>query len=81
MKTVEYKLKGTRRKVGAIGIMTRFTVIVSRQTGTMTALDAMNTARESMYYDGYEHILFTSCLIKKNNAWVEIPMMQALELE
>lgn len=81
MKTIEYKLKGERRKVNAIGKPERFAVTVSRQTGTITAKQAMDTARESMYQDGYEHVLFTSCSIKKSRAWVNIPMTQALGLE
>ena len=81
VKTVEYKLKGTRRLASAIGAMQKFTVTVSRQQGTMTPREAMDTARESMYQDGYEHILFTSCAIREGRRFVQIPMMQALGLE
>lgn len=80
-KTIEYELKGTRRLNGAIGKPEDFTVTVSRQTGTMTPLDAMTTARESMYEDGYDHILFTSVAIKAGKTWKNIPMLEALELE
>lgn len=81
MKTIEYKLKGTRRQVRAIGNMEKFTVTVSRQIGTMTAKEAMDTARESMYQDGFEHILFTFCAIRVNRRWQVIPMLEALGLE
>lgn len=81
MKTIEYKLKGTRRLARAIGEMEKFTVTVSRQLGTMSAREAMDTARESMYEDGWEHILFTFCAIRVNRRWQEIPMLEALELE
>lgn len=81
MKTIEYKLKGTRRKVGAIGIFPKFTVTVSRQIGTMTPREAMDTARESMYQDGWEYILFTSCAVKKSGKWINVPMLEALGLE
>ena len=47
MKTIEYKLKGTRRQAGAIGKPAKFTVTVSRQIGTMTPRDAMDTARRA----------------------------------
>lgn len=81
MKTIEYKLKGTRRKVGAIGKMEKFNVAISRQTGTMTPREAMDTARESMCQDGYEHILFLSCAVRVNRRWQGIPMLEALGLE
>lgn len=81
MKTIEYKFKGTRRKINAIGEPEKFTGIVYRQTGTMSPLEAMDTYRKDMYENNFEHILFTSCFIRKNNLWVEIPMLQALEME
>ena len=81
MKTIEYKLKGTRRQAGAIGKPSKFTVTVSRQTGTMSARDAMDTARESMYQDGFDQILFKACFIKAGRTWKPIPMMEALGLE
>lgn len=80
-KTIEYKLKGTRRLCGAIGKPGKFTVTVSRQIGTITPLEAMNTARQSMYEDGFDYILFTSCAVKKSGKWVNIPMLEALGLE
>lgn len=76
----EYKFKGTRRKAGAIGKPENFTVTVSRW-GDMTPKEAMNTARRSMYEDGFENILFTSCAKKSGRRFSEIPMMQALGLE
>ena len=81
MKTIEYKLKGTRRQAGAIGKPEKFTVTVSRQMGTISAKDAMNTARRSMYEDGFDNILFTSCAIKTGRTWKSMSMMQALGLE
>jgi hypothetical protein len=81
MKTIEYKFKGTRRKIGAIGKHVNFTVTVSRQVGTMTPREAMDTARESMYEDGWELILFTFCAVRKNSRWQGIPMLEALGLE
>lgn len=80
-KTVEYRLKGSRRKVGAIGKHEGFEVTVFRHTGTMTPREAMETTRESMYQDGWEHILFKSCEIRNGNAWQGISMLKALGLE
>jgi hypothetical protein len=81
IKTIEYKFKGTRRKVGAIGKPEKFTITVFRQVGTMTPKDAMDTARESMYQDDWEMILFTSCAVRVNRHWQAIPMMEVLGLE
>lgn len=80
MKTT-FKLNGTRRQAGAIGKPEDFSVEVSRQTGTMTPRQAMDTARESMYQDGFDHILFKACFIKAGRTWKSIPMMEALGLE
>jgi hypothetical protein len=80
-KSIEYRLKGTRRKVGAIGKMQPFTVYVSHQIDKITPAQAMDTARRSMYQDGFEHILFKSCSVRIDKQWKEIPMLEALGLE
>jgi hypothetical protein len=80
-KAIEYKLTGKRRVAGAIGMPESFKVFVSHQSKNITPKDAMNSARESMYQDGYDKILFISCHVKNGRKWENIPMLKALGLE
>lgn len=77
----DYRLQGTRREYKAIGEFQTFEVFVSHDVDVITPKQAMDSARTSMYNDGYDHINFINVAIRKNKRWVQIPMMEALELE
>jgi hypothetical protein len=48
-----YKVEGTARRVGAIGIMESFTTTVS---GVVTEEEARDFARNELYESGWEHV-------------------------
>ena len=68
-----YKLTGLFRKTTDIGEMQKFKVDSIGSTPKI----AMENIRLEMYTDGYQYILFQHVFLDG----VEIPMMQALELE
>lgn len=69
----EYRLSGTYRKTGSIGLPDKFKITKTAET----AETAMDEVRLAFYQDGYEHILFVEC--KENG--VQISMLKALGLE
>lgn len=78
---VDYKLTGTRRESHAIGEFQPFEVFVSHDIDNITPRQAMDSARQSMYNDGFDHILFTHVYLRQDKMWIEIPMLDALGLE
>jgi hypothetical protein len=58
-----YKMSGTARRVGAIGIMEDFgTVTVS---GVESEAEARDHARDQLYSEGWEHVLIKNVEIKE----------------
>ena len=68
-----YVLNGTMKEAGAIGESIKF----SKTTLSKSALKAMDEIRESLYKQGYEHILFKG--VMENGK--DIDMYEALELD
>ena len=78
---VEYRLQGTRNEARSPGEPEKFSLTVSHQLDKITPKQAMDSARQVMYDDGFDHILFTACAVREGNRWVEITMLEALGLE
>lgn len=74
---MKYRLKGTSRLSSSIGAMDPFKVEIKAPSPR----DAMDQHRARLYNAGRDCILFKTCEVRQGKAWVNVPMMQALELE